>query len=437
MRKIMCVVVIQSFLICNISWANLNQECLSPSMNVNSPGLMQVFLNNIADENDLGETIVQVSQVFRNSRDLQWDVPIAANPNIIPGKQPAVVLIKPDGAVNAQAIKDEIAYWESQGYAVIDLTLYKGKALQAKKSVPRHYGVSTIAAQQGPEFILRSKAAQQGLKEKFNVKIYDVYASGRIYGGLELSEMGYSLDAIDEAWVNSTKIASGVYCAKTKLKGGKLDGQEIFVINGHVPRMIDYFENDVLDLQNGTTLNNVTIKFRIAPVREDATPLAVMRDAHHLGKTQLEAAWAADQNSKRSQYYAKLKERGLLAVYEKFKSMVNGDHLSDSLLNAMRESVIWGHDLHEQPLTAMLFAEGFNWDDIVYLVEEGPVQILEAVEDAQLQTEMDVAEFLKDKFYTQIKEAVTAKKLARQTGDQPELEPASGVFLGDRVEQAI
>lgn len=426
--KIIPIVLIQILVMSNVSWAlsDIEQEdqtCLSPVVSMNSGGFIRAVEEIIGLNDNIAIAISYLCEKFRASDAIEMEVPVHVSSNIIQGKQPQVVLVKPEAATQAEAIADEVEYWNSQGYEVIDVTLYKGKALKEKRIIPRHYGVSMLASEQGADLIKKSNTAMAEFNSKFDEKFYDVLSQGRILGGHQLLEEGYSIEQISAAWATQAaapKIASGVRVIKVKLKTGKLKGQEIYLINGHMPKMVDYFENDVLDLKNGTTVTNVTIEFRIAPIREDATSNPALRDKDHIGITQLLPAIKANPNSHRSQYYFKLARLGLLPVFEASIDMVNGDHLSDSLLNGMRESVIWGEKLEAQPLAKMLNDQGFTWEEINYIQDECPAHILDDVEDAKLTTEQEVVSFLKTanegKYYAQIMEALKNSKLDKAKG---------------------
>jgi len=325
--------------------------------------------------------------------------------------QPIQVLIKPETTASQEAIRDAIIFFRSHGYGIQNITLWPGKTLRVLRVIRKHYGVSAEAALEGISYIKKSPALEKRLGEIFHIDDRTV-----IYGGQEMVEKGLATpgevnDLSNEAIKQKHfyKLGPGIYVVNVNFRG-----HEIIIINGHMPYLIDFFENK----------NAVTVAIRLAPLEgKSATPLLELRDA--LGATDISKA---EPTTLRGQYFQNLKARGLFPVYEKDPKMINGYHLSASYLEALCESVLWGADLRMQPLAQRLVVLGMSWSGVEYLVTSQPKDVLDATE--KLATPEEVAQTIVKNFRERIEEgAIEHNGFVAKESPQPWTEARKSMTL--------
>ena len=312
------------------------------------------------------------------------------------GGQGSIVLIKPDAMTvpGAEAAEKGIKFFKNEGYSVKDMRVWSGKAL--RRMMQQHYKGSFDSAAAGRDAVLADDAAASGFNERFGI----LPEQADIIGGIELiSQTGMDPFELETMFNNSfarmikegrkPKLVSGVYCCKVEI-----NGKDMYVVNGHVPAMIEAFSKPEAR----------TVSFTVVPADENTTSLSKVR-SERLGPTQMGSC--EDDSTLRGWYFYNRERLGVRKIYEAAPGRINGFHFSATILEALRERVLWGSDLENEPLALMLIDAGFTWQQLRYLLTQLPGNIYGALEDAGLDSDKDVVNFLV-KYRDEIKQRARA-----------------------------
>ncbi len=201
------------------------------------------------------------------------------------------------------------------GFSIQNIKILSAKYLSEHNIIAQHYGVINKLATD--PLLYLSEEAKTKFYSLFNLKIIEA----NVIGGIDFLKKYpvFSPEALDHLCQNTRieKLAGGTYVHKIKI-----DGKEIFLINGFHPRQLEHFTAPGRSIVTFTLVSD--------------TPWKVARN-DFIGKTN--PADAA-KGSIRNELLVKKEEFGLKAV----SSSWNGVHLSAGPVEGLVELIRYNSD---------------------------------------------------------------------------------------------